>query len=92
MTDMTLVALLSAGAGIGLLLVGVVFSRGAQVKKQTPQAHKIVVVAANQESVGGLRYPTGNAAMSSAPSENNSGASWSQPTSERQAATAVIGD
>lgn len=89
MTDMTLVALLSAAAGIGILLLGIVFSRGVEVKKQT-QSHN-VVVAASQESVGGLKNPIGNAAMSSAPAENNRGASWNQSTSEIQAAS-ISGD
>ncbi|MHB1672615.1 MAG: hypothetical protein ACYCSP_00040 [Acidobacteriaceae bacterium] len=88
MTDMTLVALLSAAAGIGTLLLGVVFSRGVKGKKQTQNYR---VVAARQESMGVLANPTGNAAMSSAPTENNRGASWKQSTSERQAAS-ISGD
>jgi hypothetical protein len=89
MTDMTLVALLSAAAGIGILLLGIAFSRAVGVKKQTQNYN--AVVAVSQESMGGLTNPTGNAAMSSVPSENNRGASWNQSSSERQAAS-VMGD
>lgn len=85
MTDLTVVALLSAAAGIGILLLGVAFSRGVEVKKQTHRYN--VAAAASQESMGALTNPTGNAAMSSAPSENNQSASWNQSASERQAAS-----